>query len=158
MFFFFSKCPRLLPPLPSLAFFVPLQPRSPQSPLPPGLLPINTLGGPWKLHTEWKESGETIHFLRILLPHFLQAPCLVSIGTEARLRLFGCPGHPGMGWAQIPGLSTSRSFSLWRITLSLRVSSRIKGFGSESMPPTTEGGDPDPGGLRLARQNYCVMK
>lgn len=43
-------------------------------------------------------------------------------------------------------------------SLSLRVSGRIKGFGSESMPPTTEGGDPDPGRLRLARQSYCRMK
>lgn len=64
---------------------------------------------------------DTIHFPLIPLPHFLQAPCLLSLGPGARVCLFGCPGHPGMGWAQIPDLSPSWSFFLSRVTLSDRL-------------------------------------
>ena len=102
-------------PQPSLSCPCSLAAHVPQC--PPSLLPANILGAPWKPHTEWRKKQETIHFPLILLPHFLQAHSLVSLGPGARVCLFGCPGHLGMEWAQIPGLTPSWSFFLLRVPL-----------------------------------------
>lgn len=111
------------PTIPARPVVLPFLSPQPCSPVPggphrSGLLPVNTLGAPWKPHTEWRESREAVHSPLIPLPHFLQAPCLASLGPGARVYFFGCPGHPGMGWAQIPGLSPSWSLFLSRVTLS----------------------------------------
>lgn len=62
--FGFSSAP-VLPAHPHFPVFLylSLQPCSPGPPVPPppplpapGLLPVNTLGAPWKPHTEWRES------------------------------------------------------------------------------------------------------
>lgn len=105
-------------PHPPVFLSLSLQPCSPVSPPTTTTIQIGCLYtclGPHGNHTlNGRKAGDHSLSSHSTAP----LPCLVSLRPRARVCLFGCPGHPGMGWAWIPGLSPSWSFFLSRVTLS----------------------------------------